>query len=42
MIVLVSEWRRSAVVDAFLHMQVSRGIDLVYGGGGIGLTGLVS
>lgn len=23
-------------------MQVSRGIDLVYGGGGIGLMGLVS
>jgi len=30
------------VVDACNAMQVSRGIDLVYGGGGIGLMGLVS
>ena len=30
------------MVDACNAMQVSRGIDLVYGGGGIGLMGLVS
>lgn len=30
------------MVSGFLLVQVERGIDLVYGGGSIGLMGLVS